>query len=76
MLDRRNQKKPFSVSASRLGKHMDKLLPPNSAGKWPKPHGSLHCALSKSRWDAAVKVCTADKVTSQFFLALNTALVG
>lgn len=42
------RKKSFSASASRLSKHMDKVFPPNSAGKLPKPHGSLHCALSKS----------------------------
>lgn len=44
---------PFLISASSLGKLTDKQLSPRSADKWPKPHGSLYCALSKShqhRW--------------------------
>lgn len=71
---------PLLVSASWPGKHMDKQLPPSrQMAQAPWETSVCHEQVTPAQvglWDAAIKVCTADKVTSRFFQPLCTALVG
>lgn len=71
---------PSLVSPSWLGKHMDKQFPPSrQMAQAPWEPSVCHEQVTPAQvglWDAAMKVCTADKVISRFFQPLYTALVG